>query len=186
MDFFTVVEKAPPPVERTCFLCLRESLRSLGVKRSARRLFVGMKAGVFGNAYHGEDLLEVRCKAEGLDGLAVFAGGNHHLNDECDAARIEILHLRKIEEDAFGAVRQTLISAQYRSLRRAGDVALKAEHGNETARALHFIHLDLRAFSMHCVSPFELFACVMKMNNHARVASRSRRTDPLGLIDQGL
>ena len=63
--------------------------------------FIGKQFGVFCDADHGEDFLEVWRQAKSLDGLAFLARGVEKLDDECDAAGVEILDFGEIEQDAF-------------------------------------------------------------------------------------
>src|SRR6202789_1445398 len=49
---------------------------------------IRMERGVLGDADHGEDFLEVGAEAEGVEGLAALAGGDHHLDDQGDAGGV--------------------------------------------------------------------------------------------------
>ena len=95
---------------------------ALGSKGGAGCLLIRVEFRVFCDSHHGEDLLEVRGEAKGLDRLAAFVCRDHHLDHEGDAAGVEVFDLGEVEEDAFRAFRQTLVGAEHRGLRGARDV----------------------------------------------------------------
>ena len=92
-----------------------------------------MEGGVLGDADHGEDLLEVGAEAEGADLLSALAGGDHHLDDQRDAAGVQVFDLGKVQQDALDGVGQAFVGAHDGRLRGAGDVAREAQHGDGIA-----------------------------------------------------
>src|SRR5579863_10383737 len=88
----------------------------------------GEQARVFGDADHGEDLGEMWGETEGVDFLAGVGRFHEELDDERDAAGVDVIDLGEIEEDQFDSgFGQRLICAQYGLLGGAGDIPLKAE-----------------------------------------------------------
>lgn len=62
-----------------------------------------MEFSLFCDSHHGKDPLEMGIEAKGLDCLAPLICGDHHVDHESDATRVEILDLGVFEEDAFRA-----------------------------------------------------------------------------------
>jgi hypothetical protein len=60
--------------------------------------------GVLGNAHHGEHLGEVRRKPEGIDLLARVRCFDQHLNHQRDAARVDVIHLGKVQQNQLGRI----------------------------------------------------------------------------------
>jgi hypothetical protein len=125
------------------------SMWGLGGEGGAGCGFVGVERGVFGDAYHGEDFLEVGGEAEGLDLLAALAGGDHHLNDESDAARVQVLDLREVEDDALDVVGETFVGAEDGGLGGAGDVPGETEDGDGDTGAIELLNSDASDLILH-------------------------------------
>src|SRR5258708_31492057 len=93
-------------------------------------------------------------ETEGLNGLTTLAGRDHHLDNKGDTAGVEISYAGEIEKDAFGALRDSLIGAEYGGLRCAGYITSKAENGDwspgVTSRLfhLHLSHILLHHFPL--------------------------------------
>ena len=64
-----------------------------------------MQRGVLGDPDHGEDFFEVWAEPEAIDLLTLLACRDHHLDHQRDAAGIQVLHLREIQQDTLDAVR---------------------------------------------------------------------------------
>jgi len=105
----------------------------------------GSEGCIFGDADHGEDFDEVRREANGEDLLAGSFGFNEELDDEGDAAGVDVVDLGEIEQDELDAVLgQGLVGAQDCYLGRAGNVSLEAESGNRLAgRRGELVDVDL-------------------------------------------
>lgn len=73
----------------------------------------GEEVGVFGDADHGEDFDEVGGEAEGGDFLGGVGGFNEELDDEGDAAGVDVVDLGEVEEDELDVVfGQGLVGAE--------------------------------------------------------------------------
>src|ERR1700733_6027642 len=90
-------------------------------KRSAGGGLIRAPGGVLGDVEHGEDFLEVRAEPEGMDSLSLFAGRDHHLNHQSDAAGVEIFDLGKGQKNALGRLQTGLVRTHHRRLRGAGN-----------------------------------------------------------------
>jgi len=66
-----------------------------GLERRERFGLRGEQACVLGDADHGEDLGEVGGEAEGVNLLAGVIGFHEELDDEGDAARVDVVDLVK-------------------------------------------------------------------------------------------
>src|SRR5437763_15960702 len=74
---------------------------------------------------------------ESLDLLTLPAGLQQHLNHECDTARIQVLDLGEIEQNALVFLfRKALISAEHGLARAARDISGESYHRNRTPRAV--------------------------------------------------
>ena len=60
--------------------------------------FILIEAGVFGDADHGEDFLEVRGESEDGDFATGFVGFHEHLDDEGDTAGVDVVNFGEVEE----------------------------------------------------------------------------------------
>jgi hypothetical protein len=121
----------------------------LGGEGGAGGGFVGVEGGVFGDAHHGEDFLEVGGEAEGLDLLAALAGGDHHLDDQGDAAGVQVLDFGEVEDDAFDGLGEAFVGAEDGGLGGAGDVAYKAEDGDGGTGAFELLNGDACDLILH-------------------------------------
>ena len=84
--------------------------------------------GVLGDAGNAENLCEVRREAEGANFLGVMVGLHQELNDQRDAAGIDVAHLGEIEKDQLGGFfGKALIAALEFLFGGGGDVAVKTE-----------------------------------------------------------
>ena len=92
-----------------------------------------MQRSVLRDADHREDLLKMRAEAERVNGLATFFGRDHQLDDERDAAGVQVFDFRKIEQDALDAVGQAFVRSDDGRLGGAGDVARKPHDGDRFA-----------------------------------------------------
>ncbi len=72
------------------------------LQRRERLGLGGEQAGVLGDAHHGEDFGEVRREAEGVDLLAGVRRLNQHLDDERDAAGVDVVHFGEVQQDELG------------------------------------------------------------------------------------
>ena len=110
----------------------------------------GEETRVLGDANHRKDFDEVRGKAEGRDLLAGVGSFNEQLNDEGDAARVDVIHLGEIEHDLLDVVLgEGLVCAEDRILRRAGNVPLEAEDGDRSSgRGSELVNVGL-GFALH-------------------------------------
>ena len=89
------------------------------------------EVGVLGDAGYGEDLGEVRREAEGADLLRVMIGLHEELNDQGDAAGVDVADLGKIEKDQLGGLfGEALIAALELRFGCGGDVAVEAKDEN--------------------------------------------------------
>jgi len=96
--------------------------------------FVGVEAGVLGDADHGEDFGEVRGEAADGDGLIGFVRLHEDLDDERDAGGVEIFDAFEVEQDTFvGGLVERLVGADDGVLRQGGDVSGEAEAGDFAA-----------------------------------------------------
>ena len=104
------------------------------LQRRQRLGLAGEEAGVLGDAYHGEHLDEMRGEAVGVDLLAGVGGFDEQLDDQRDAARIDVVDLGEVQQDelvrGFG---QRLVGAQNRVLRSAGYVSFKTKDGHRVS-----------------------------------------------------
>jgi hypothetical protein len=118
--------------------------------------FVLIQAGVFCDSHHGKDFLEVGREAEGGDSLAVFVGLHQHLNDERDAAGVDVVDFGEVEQDRLGFTHG--LEGTEQSIVRAGrDIATEAKHGNLTAVAIGDLIDTCSGFRLH-LSPFPYLA----------------------------
>jgi len=120
------------------------------LQRRHRLGLAGEKAGVLGDADHGEDFGEVRRQAERIDLLRGVCGLDQHLDHERDAARIDVIHFCKIQQNQLGRIfGQRLVGSQHRVLRGAGDIARKTQDADRVpGRGSNLVNVGL-GFTLH-------------------------------------
>ncbi len=142
-----------------------------GSERGEGRLLVWEEVSVLSDADHGEDLLEVSREAEGVDFLARVGSFDHDLDDEGDAAGVDVVDFGEVEEDDVDLVfGKGLVGADDGVAGGAGDVAFETDDGNRMAGGRGELVDAGTGFGLHCV--FSL--AVKAVNPDCRIAGRWR------------
>ena len=103
-----------PTAGRKCFTMKGLSPAALKA-RPAPRPGPGKQARVLGDAHHGKDFGEVRRQAEGAHILPRVRGLDQQLDHQRDAARVDVIHVREVQQDELGGLLgQRLVGAQDR------------------------------------------------------------------------
>ena len=106
---------------------LRAGYAHDSLERRERLRLTGKQPRILRNPDHGENLGEVRRQPERKNFLPGVRGLNQHLDHKRNAARIDVVHLGEIQKHELRRLlRQTLICAQHRLFRRAGNIAFEA------------------------------------------------------------
>lgn len=123
---------------------------------------VGVERRVLGEAEHGEHLVKMRREAEAEHLLRDLAASHEDLDDEGDAAGIQIGHLREVQEDGGDVCFQGLVFSEDGVFREAGDITIKA-HDDDVA----FLFNLSRGRRYHDL----FFAPSVEMNHQAGVTA---------------
>jgi hypothetical protein len=148
----------------------------------ACRRLVSVKFCIFRHADHGKNLCKMIGQTESLDQPPGIACLHQELNDQSYSTRINVFHLREIQQDTLHFERQTLIGAKYYLLRRARNVSGEAQNGYGLAgRSGCLAHSDRGRPVLH------LFAVrLLQMDYQSRAIASLLRVDPLHFIHQPL